>query len=51
MLGAGAAIDPFWFIYQQHNQPEVLALLEKYRIGNLREEDKQGTADLGDPVS
>lgn len=51
MLGAGSAIDPFWHIFQQHNTPEVLALLEQYRIGNLREEDKQGTADLGDPVS
>lgn len=51
MLGAGAAIDPFWHIYQQHNQPEVLALLEKYRIGNLKPEDQQSTADQGNPFA
>lgn len=51
MMGAGAAIDPFWHIYQQHNQPQVLQLLETYRIGNLTAADDVGTKDLHDPWS
>lgn len=51
MIGAGASIDPFWHIYQQHNTPEILKLLETFRIGNLSAEDEQGTKDLSDPWS
>lgn len=47
MMGAGSAIDPFWAIYQQHNNKEILNLLESFRIGNLSAEDKVGTDDLG----
>lgn len=36
MLAAGAAIDPFWHTYQQHNTTEILNLLETYRIGKNR---------------
>lgn len=35
MLAAGGAIDPFWAMYQQHNQEEIKSLLEGYRIGSL----------------
>lgn len=49
MIGAGASIDPFWHIYQQHNTPEILKLLETFRIGNLSAEDEVGTKDLSDP--
>ncbi len=35
MLAAGGAIDPFWAMYQQHNQEEIRSLLEGYRIGTL----------------
>lgn len=51
MIGAGSSIDPFWHIYQQHNTPEILKLLETFRIGNLNAEDEIGTADLSDPWS
>lgn len=51
MIGAGASIDPFWHIYQQHNTPEILNLLETFRIGNLSAEDEIGTKDLSDPWS
>ncbi|XP_059611744.1 sulfite oxidase, mitochondrial isoform X2 [Phlebotomus argentipes] len=51
MLAAGAAIDPFWHIFQQHNTPEVLTLLESFRIGNLNPEDQVSTKDMGDPWS
>ncbi|XP_017474375.1 PREDICTED: probable sulfite oxidase, mitochondrial [Rhagoletis zephyria] len=49
MLGAGSAIDPFWAIYQQHNNKEILTLLELYRIGNLSPEDEVSTNDMGSP--
>lgn len=49
MLGAGSAIDPFWAIYQQHNNKEILSLLELYRIGNLNPDDKISTDDMGSP--
>lgn len=40
MMAAGASIEPFWSIYAVHNNNrEVYQLLEKYRVGNLREED------------
>lgn len=51
LIGAGSSIDPFWHIYQQHNTPEILNLLETHRIGNLKPEDDFGTADLSDPWS
>ncbi|XP_055699401.1 sulfite oxidase, mitochondrial isoform X1 [Phlebotomus papatasi] len=51
MLGAGSAIDPFWHVFQQHNTPEVLTLLETFRIGNLNPEDQVSTRDMGDPWS
>lgn len=51
MIAAGSSIDPFWHIYQQHNTPEILKLLESFRIGNLTAEDEIGTRDLLDPWS
>ena len=35
MLAAGGAIDPFWAMYAQHQNPEVQRILETYRIGDL----------------
>ncbi|KDD77101.1 oxidoreductase molybdopterin [Helicosporidium sp. ATCC 50920] len=35
MMAAGAAIDPFWAMYQQHNTAQVRDILEGYRIGRL----------------
>lgn len=49
MLGAGSAIDPFWHIYQQHNNKEILTLLESFRIGNLDKADEVSTDDMGSP--
>lgn len=51
MMAAGAAIDPFWHTFQQHNTPAVRQLLETFRIGNLHADDIIGTADLFDPWS
>ncbi|GIL59243.1 hypothetical protein Vafri_13880 [Volvox africanus] len=35
MLAAGGGVEPFWSLYQQHRKPEVLQILEPYRIGTL----------------
>lgn len=51
MLGAGSAIDPFWHTYQFHQAQNILDLLEKYRIGNLKASDVQSTDDLGNPYA
>lgn len=51
MIGAGAAIDPFWNFFQQHKSPDILKLLESYRIGNLAHEDAAGVDDYPDPWS
>lgn len=46
LLGAGGGVDPFWNIYAVHKTPEILALLETFRIGNLAAEDV-GAASAG----
>ena len=35
MLAAGGSVEPFWSLYAVHKQPEILALMEQYRVGNL----------------
>ena len=37
MMAAGAAVDPFWALYQQHMTDDVQALLKGYRVGRLSE--------------
>ncbi|KAG7380884.1 hypothetical protein PHYBOEH_011284 [Phytophthora boehmeriae] len=39
LLAAGRSIEPFWQLYAAHNHADVHKILEKLRIGNLREED------------
>lgn len=51
MMAAGAAIDPFWAIYQQHNTAEVLELLEGFRIGNLNQIDVTPVDEQDSPWS
>ena len=52
-LAAGAAVDPFWVIYQQHKGPHVEELLRQYRIGVLDPADaaslSSALASVGDP--
>ncbi|OQR67496.1 putative sulfite oxidase [Tropilaelaps mercedesae] len=50
MLGAGAAIDPFWHIYGVHKKKEILDLLEEYRIGNLMAGD-DSLKNMDDPYA
>ena len=39
MLGAGGSVEPFWNLYAVHKHAHVLDILEKYRIGNLKEDE------------
>ena len=37
----GGAVEPFWQLYAVHKaNPEVLLMLEEYRIGNLAQEER-----------
>jgi len=33
LMAAGGSLEPFWLLYAVHKNPEVLALLEQFRIG------------------
>ena len=46
LLGAGNSIEPFWEVYSQHKTQQVFELLESFRIGNLREEDRLKPSDI-----
>jgi sulfite oxidase len=39
LMAAGGSLEPFWLLYAVHKNPEVLALLEQFRIGSLKEEE------------
>ena len=45
LFGAGNFIEPFW-MYSQHKTQQVFELLEIFRIGNLREEDRLKPSDI-----
>lgn len=51
LLGAGAAIDPFWEMYGVHKQAEIFAMLEQYRIGNIVEVEEEKETDRKDPYA
>lgn len=51
-MAAGTSVEPFWMLYGVHKNPNVLAILEKYRIGNLSaEEAAEASANLEDPYA
>lgn len=49
MLGAGASIEPFWHTYQFHKEAKILKMLDKFRIGNLKPEDRISLQNQGNP--
>ncbi|KAJ8945682.1 hypothetical protein NQ318_012401 [Aromia moschata] len=52
LLAAGSSVEPFWVLYGMHKTAQVLEILERYRIGNLRKEDVgQMSEDMSDPYS
>lgn len=40
LMAAGASLEPFWELFAVHKSTQVLKMLEEYRIGNLRLEDR-----------
>lgn len=51
-MAAGSSVEPFWMLYGVHKNPNVLAILEKYRIGNLSaEEALEATENMEDPYA
>lgn len=52
MLAAGGSVEPFWSLYAVHKKPEILSLMEKYRIGNLTQgEEHLAMMNVDDPYA
>mmetsp|Transcript_19730 Transcript_19730/g.50088 ORF Transcript_19730/g.50088 Transcript_19730/m.50088 type:complete len:564 (+) Transcript_19730:209-1900(+) len=51
MLAAGRSIDPFWALYQQHNNDNVRGILQEFLIGYLSPEEAHVAADENDPFA
>ena len=51
LLAAGAAIDPFWAMYNQHLTKQVLDILVDLRIGTLHPLEEIETIDVADPYA
>ncbi|KAL1122967.1 hypothetical protein AAG570_003291 [Ranatra chinensis] len=49
MMAAGGSVEPFWTLYGVHKKPEILAMMEAYRIGNIDEVEAVTPGDLSDP--
>ena len=48
-MAAGKPIEPYWEIYQQHYSPEILNILEKYKIGTTEIDSKMEDPYINDP--
>jgi sulfite oxidase len=53
MMAAGGSVEPFWEIYAVHKaNPQVLELIELYRIGNIDPRDLATASEAGaDPFA
>lgn len=52
LMAAGGSLEPFWLLYAVHKNPTVLAMLEQWRIGNLKEEEVSHLlSNMEDPYS
>lgn len=52
LMAAGSSVEPFWMLYGVHQTPEVSAIFEEYRIGNVRARDtKHLTSNMSDPYA
>ncbi|GFQ99732.1 sulfite oxidase [Trichonephila clavata] len=52
LMAAGASLEPFWELFAVHKNAQVLKMLEEYRIGNLRLEDRGlDIQNLDDPFA
>uniref|UniRef100_A0A8C5MLY3 Sulfite oxidase, mitochondrial n=1 Tax=Leptobrachium leishanense TaxID=445787 RepID=A0A8C5MLY3_9ANUR len=50
MLAAGGALEPFWALYGVHKSEHVIEILQEYKVGELRPEEKK-EEDSTDPYS
>lgn len=48
LMAAGGYVEPFWAMYSFHHEHKVKDILDKYRIGNLKESERFKKADLPD---
>ncbi|CAL8149154.1 unnamed protein product [Orchesella dallaii] len=48
LMAAGGSLEPFWELYPVHQKSDVFHILEKYRIGNLNEDDVLETQESVD---
>jgi len=52
LLAAGSSVEPFWSLYAVHKKPEILLLMEEYRVGNLaRGEENLAMINVDDPYA
>ncbi|XP_033607392.1 sulfite oxidase isoform X3 [Cryptotermes secundus] len=50
LMAAGGSLEPFWLLYAVHKNPHVFALLEQFRIGNLKEDESSDIlSNMEDP--
>ena len=49
LIASGGPLEPFWAIYAVHQNPGITKMLEKYRIGDLKAEDRKSLSDTKDP--
>jgi len=51
MMANGGALEAFWSLYRVHFKRSVYNLLERFRVGVLREEDRINFDDIEDPFN
>lgn len=51
LLASGGPLEPFWAMYALHQEPEIIKMLDKYNIGELKAEDRKLVSDTNDPYA
>uniref|UniRef100_A0A8C5QBH0 Cytochrome b5 heme-binding domain-containing protein n=1 Tax=Leptobrachium leishanense TaxID=445787 RepID=A0A8C5QBH0_9ANUR len=51
MLAAGGALEPFWALHGVHKSKHVNEILQEYKVGELRPEEKIKAEDRGGGAS
>lgn len=52
LMAAGGSVEPFWSLYAIHKKPEIFAMMESYRIGNLKKgEEKLAMLNMENPYA
>lgn len=45
LMAAGQDLEPYWEVYRQHLRGHIITWMERYRIGNLSEEDAKAVRE------